>query len=60
MSIIKEYHKIKIARFTLLVLFRYPLSLEPIKIEMQFILLISLINGRKIDNAHEIILKCKV
>ena len=54
MSIMKE------ARFTLFVLFRYPLSLEPIKIEMQFILLISLINGRKIDNAHEIILKCKV
>ena len=60
MSIMKEYYKIKIARFTLFVLFRYPLSLEPIKIEMQFILLISLINGRKIDNAHEIILKCKV
>ena len=58
MSIMKEYYKI--ARFTLFVLFRYPLSLEPIKIEMQFILLISLINGRKIDNAHEIILKCKV
>ena len=55
-----EYYERILARFTLFVLFRYPLSLEPIKIEMQFILLISLINGRKIDNAHEIILKCKV
>ena len=60
MNIIKEYYKNRNTFSVLFVLFRYPLSLEPIKIEMQFIILISLINGRKIDNAHEIILKCKV